>query len=308
MVIAHAAAARFVRDRFGADPTSLQPLDRGGWSVPYAFRAGSRQLVIRFSEVEEDFAKDERAAAYGSSALPVPPVLERGTALGLFFAVTERATGEYLERIGPADLRTLLPRLFALLDAMRKVDVSEMRGYGSWGRDGEAHHHSWHDALVAIGTDRPTLRIYGWSTKLGQWPAAEAAFRDALRALERVAGRHRVDRHLIHSDLLNRNVLVHEGAITAVLDWGSSLYGDFLFDLAWLWFWSPWSPGWEAIDWRVEAARHHAATGFDVPGFEDRLRACALYIGLDGMTYQAWKELRHDLEATAERTIEILRS
>ena len=35
------------------------------------------------------------------------------------------------------------------------------------------------------------------------------------------------ERHLIHSDLLNFNVLVADDLISAVIDWGSSLYGDF---------------------------------------------------------------------------------
>ena len=36
------------------------------------------------------------------------------------------------------------------------------------------------------------------------------------------------------------------------------------------------------------------------------LVAGAIYIGLDGMTYQAWKGLWADLDATAERLMEIL--
>jgi thiamine kinase-like enzyme len=45
---------------------------------------------------------------------------------------------------------------------------------------------------------------------------------------------HVIQGHLVHSDLLHYNVLVAADRVTAVLDWGSSLYGDFLFDLAWL--------------------------------------------------------------------------
>ena len=51
-------------------------------------------------------------------------------------------------------------------------------------------------------------------------------------------------RHVIHMDLLNRNVLVSEDGtrIEAVFDWGCSAYGDFLYDVAWFTFWAPWHP------------------------------------------------------------------
>ncbi|MFJ4902546.1 phosphotransferase [Streptomyces sp. NPDC088727] len=34
--------------------------------------------------------------------------------------------------------------------------------------------------------------------------------------------------HMIHGDLLSRNVLAADGTITAVLDWGDALCGDHL--------------------------------------------------------------------------------
>jgi hygromycin-B 4-O-kinase len=47
------------------------------------------------------------------------------------------------------------------------------------------------------------------------------------------------ERHLIHSDLLHYNVLVAGDQISAVFDWGCALYGDLLYDVAWLTFWAP---------------------------------------------------------------------
>ena len=44
----------------------------------------------------------------------------------------------------------------------------------------------------------------------------------------------RTTRHVIHGDLLNRNILVDGERINAVLDWGNALYGDHLYDAAWL--------------------------------------------------------------------------
>ncbi len=39
------------------------------------------------------------------------------------------------------------------------------------------------------------------------------------------------------------------------------MYGDFLHDLAWFAFWSPWYPAWENIDFPHEAAHHYESIG-----------------------------------------------
>ena len=114
-------------------------------------------------------------------------------------------------------------------------------------------------------------------------------------------------RTLVHSDLLHFNVLVADDRITGLLDWGCSLYGDFLYDVGWFTFWAPWEPAWNGIDFGAEALRHYARLGLDVPDVALRLRACELQIGLDGMAYQAYKGFWSDLQWTAARTLELAR-
>ena len=115
-------------------------------------------------------------------------------------------------------------------------------------------------------------------------------------------------RHLVHSDLLNYNVLVDDQRIAAVLDWGSSLYGAFLYDLAWFAFWSPWYPAWERIDFALEARDHYAATGVAVPRFDERLRCYQVHIGLGAQAYNAFRGRWAELAATARRTLTVARA
>ena len=84
-------------------------------------------------------------------------------------------------------------------------------------------------------------------------------------------------RYLVHSDLLNNNVLAAGDRVAAVLDWGCAVYGDFVYDLAW--FWQSWYPAWHAIDFEREAAHHYEAIGLDVPNLKERLHCYEVHIG-----------------------------
>jgi hygromycin-B 4-O-kinase len=111
-------------------------------------------------------------------------------------------------------------------------------------------------------------------------------------------------RHLVHSDLLNFNVLVTDDRVGAVFDWGAAIYGDFLWDVAWLTFWQPWYAEWASVDLRASVQRHYQEIGLAVPNFDARLRCYELAIGLDGLAYQAWANKRPDDVAWTIRRIE----
>jgi hypothetical protein len=73
-----------------------------------------------------------------------------------------------------------------------------------------------------------------------------------------------------------------------LLDWGASIFGDFLYDVAVLTFWWPYyAEKWGGIDIRGEIERHYADIGLAVPSFRERLRLCELDIGVVHIAYQA---------------------
>ncbi len=301
------AVEAFLLDRFGPSVRNVAPLTGGEWSQAFAYRVEDQDLVVRFSALEGAFRKDEIASRYASPALPIPAILEIGEAPAGFFAISERRFGEVLETVDEARMRALIPSIMATLDAIRLADISGTSGFGGWDHAGKAPHATWRAALLDIASDPPEYVHHGWRQRLAESPTGDAPFLETFAQLESVAANLPDERHLIHSDLLNRNVLVDDDRITAVFDWGSSMYGDFLLDLGWLCFWAPWTPAYRAIDFRQAAIEHYAAIGLEVPRFADRLRACELWIGLDGMVYQAFKGRWDDLAWTAARTLEIAR-
>jgi hygromycin-B 4-O-kinase len=305
VIVDLAQAEAFLMSRFGSDGIDAAPLGTGVWSKAFAFRRAGGDYVIRFGAHLEDFAKDRLAARYAGPALPIPRVVEIGEAFGEYYAISERVTGGYIDDVDEAQMRALLPSLFAALDATRLADLSGTTGYGGWGADGTAPYPSWRAALLDVANDRPTDRIHGWRERLAASPVGIGPFEEAYERLLALAGRVPEQRHLIHSDLLHFNVLVEADRITGVLDWGCGMYGDFVYDLAWLCFWKPWYPAWKRIDFQAEARRYYASIGLDVSHFEERLRCCQIHIGLAGQAYMAYAGNWTDLQNTAQHTLDV---
>ena len=298
----------FLQARLGGDIQEVAVIGKGDWSQAFSFQRGSEHFVVRFGAHVEDFNKDRRAMRFATPSLPIPRVLEIGEALGGYFCLSERAWGTgYLEEQGAEEMRRSVPAVCQLLDALRGADVSGTVGFGGWsGTDGNAPFASWPEQLLAV--DQENERVHGWHASLAESPTGVAPYREALAYLQSQLDICPSERHLIHNDLLHFNVLVSGDKISAVVDWGNSLYGDFLYDLAAFTFYAPWYPAMQGVDWERELHGHWDAQGVALPLFTERLRCYQAHIGLEGMAYSAFTRRWGDLADTARRTLFLLRA
>lgn len=282
-----AEARAFLRRWSTPAVTEVIYVGEGQWSRCYGFVQGGRDLVVRFGRHVEDFERDRVAARWATVDLPVPEVLDLVEESDWWAAISTRVRGEPLESLSTEGWRTVLPSLLASLDAMRAVDLSASQGFGPWDADGCGRHKSWREALLAVGHEGPDDRTPGWRGTVAAEPALEAVFVAGLARLTVLADACPQGHHLIHDDLLNRNVLVTDGRVTGVFDWGCSMYGDHLYDLAHLLFWAPWYPALEALDLRSKTFEHLDLIGLAVPDADHRLTACQLRLGLGALAYSA---------------------
>ncbi len=243
-------------------------------------------------------------AAHSAALLPIPAVIEIGAAGDGYFAVSERAHGELLNGLHGPGMRSALPGLLAALDALRAIDVSGTKGYGIWAPDGTGPARNWAQALLAISQE--TIRVPGWRSALAASPVGIGPFDRGYARLRELAEGLPEERHVVHGDLLNHNVLVQGSRVTAVIDWGNALYGDWLYDAAWLIFWWPWFPQWHDIDITPELKRHWEQQGGLPSDLHHRLQAYLVHIGLDAMAYNAFRGRWDDLARNASQISELM--
>jgi len=285
MDVDEADAAAYLAQTLGVD-SDVTLIGEGAWSRCFAFNMGHAEMVVRFGDHGDDFEKDRLASRYNAEWLPIPEVVQVGTAFGGFTCISTRVPGTPLEDVSEADWVELAPSVVDIMEAIRTVRIPGPDTWGRWDPNGVASHATWRDFLLAVDDDSAATRTPGWRSKLRGHTAGEEAFNEGYRLLESidVAG---VERSLVHADLINRNVHVVNDEITGVFDWGSSMYGDHLYELAWLQFWAPWHPNLD-IDLLIESLDEEwAAVEHQVDDREQRTLACHLHIALDHLAYHA---------------------
>jgi hygromycin-B 4-O-kinase len=301
--------ARFLKEWYGPSVTGIRPLGAGAWSQAFAFRHDGVEQVMRWSRFADNFARDAFAARFGSDALPIPEITARGKVGDLFYAVAPFAEGAYLERLPRDELERTLPALLELLHGLRRVDLADTSGFGIWNGEGIAPHSTWRGFLLDDKDDSVGSLITGWRANLAASPLGMEPFERLWRRFEPLVERCPDERQLVHSDTLNGNVLAAGGRITALLDWGSSFFGDALFDVAWFVFYQPWFPQFGQVDMTrrlLDDYRADPQTNKD--DLDARLRCYLTYIGLDSIAYNAFRKNWPNAQEAADYTWGLLGS
>jgi hygromycin-B 4-O-kinase len=293
-------ANRFVKAHFGNRAQYLAPLGSGDWSRAYSFMLDGREMVIRFGSYLDDFEKDRVMGAYSMAYLPIPKVIEVGETESGFFAVSERVQGEkHLDELDEPELRIVLPQLFDALYELQKLDLTDTQEVGLWRPEGTGP--SWGDELLSVA--EPRDRLKGWRERLDAFPREASIFDAGVVKLRQLAPQLPECRGIVHNDLLNRNVLVDNGKLTGVFDWGNAFYGDPLYDQACFLYWWPWFPQWQGIDLQEILDRHWEKHGGSPAQMKERLLCYLIHIGLDHIAYSAFRERTEDMRRNADQLL-----
>jgi hygromycin-B 4-O-kinase len=292
-----------LRAQFATDVQDVVPLFGGEFSRAFAFTANGQSYVIRlnpFDHAVEAFTKDDYAwRHFASPALPIPRVVAIGQADGLHFAISERVAGHRLEEVPLPERRALLPAVLDIVDAIGRADVSASHGYGAWDLDGNGTAASWHSFLAAVIENWAEGYYQDWHALFRESFLERDVFEVVYRRMLRLVPYCPEARALIHNDLHFDNIMSDGRRITGVVDWANALYGDALYDVAWLDWWFAKSDDQEAI--ALLHARHRAA-----PHFRERIACYTCYIGLDDLRFYAKTERQEQYERARDRLLALI--
>ena len=299
----------FLQAHHRAPVRDLEALRGGYWSAAYSYRLDERDLVVRFGASREGYDMDQAAMPFGRPDLPVPEVLDVGEALGGAFAISVRHHGRFLEDVRPGEAETVGPAIGRMLAALR-ANTAPPDSAPDWFGSVDPSPATWRQWLEWNLIDPPTWPNHGWRARLAEHADADRLFRaceDRLAAL-RDAWPERRD--LVHSDLLHQNVLLNEAGdeVTAVFSWKLSVFGDFLWDVAWCSLWAPWHPGVAALDLLDRTLASPDLTPADLVDAEVRHTAYMLQIGAQHLGWNAWRGDEAILRDVMARTEQVLES
>lgn len=283
----------FLKNYHKNETVNITPANRGEWSRAYFYQINNKNLVIRLSELEENFINDKYAEKFNSKYLPIPEVLDIGKWENVYYAISTKLEGEYIEKLSKSNLQKTLPSILNMLDSLRKADTDSSIGYGWWDREGDGKYTSWKNFLLDINNPNQNPVLKGWKKKLSSNQKLYKKFNDLLSKMKTYIEYCPEKRELIHSDLLHYNLLIDKEKISAVLDWGCAKYGDFLYDIAWFIFWQKWHKNMEELDLKNILLNHLKQKETDLTNSEKRLKAYYLHITLDSIIYSVltdrWK-------------------
>jgi len=301
--IAHERVLSLLRETFDGTVHDLVPLHGGQIARSFRFRFGGQLYVVRFAKEDSlgGFAKEAFVAQRLAPRVPIATLVRIGHVQELDYAISAFVAGRTLDKVDAAESAVVTPALITALDAIHDTDLGGWLGAGVFDANGAGRAPSWHAHLAAIREEEGPSNFHGrWHTLFAESYLERDLFDAVYAEMIELLPFCPEERFLVHGDYGFDNVLAEGGTITAVLDWTNAMFGDFLYDVAYLRFF----PSHEDFAARFRA--HYAATRRDVPNFEARMRCYTCYIGLDSLRFFAMADQRGNYDWARHRLRELL--
>lgn len=299
-----ALARAIVSELTGRQVSCIHPLRGGNVATAFRVRSGGDDLVVRLVKgIPDAFVADHAIAGLlADSTIPVPRLLAIAERAGWQYAVSAFAPGEMADRLGAAAAERLAPELLRVTAAIHGVDVSGTTGFGAIGPDGNGRLSSWREAIGSAFDERQNGYWHGWRSDLAHSQLDWHLFDRADTALRSLLEHCPERRWLVHGDFGFSNLLVEDGRITAVLDWTNARFGDFLWDVAWLGFFT------DDPDLRARLRPPKVSDETAGPKADERLSCYQLAIGMDALRFYARADDAAAYEWATRRLSDVLAS
>lgn len=267
----------FFHDHLHLPEAAYQTVADGELSQAYFYETPEGERVLRInSQTQEGFLKDQYAADHFPDAgIPVPKILETGELEpGMFFSISERVPGQTLDKLSAEEMDSLMPEIIKTVDAIHSIPPMG-EGFGYWQLDGSGKYTSWRETLAA-------MQVADDDDKLPGVDFFDQALHDQLKAkIDALLTYCPEERVLLHADFGFNNTLSDGKSITGVIDWHGSMYGDPLFDVAWLDFWG------SKQGYAARFRQYYESRGRLPAHFDERIKCYSLLTGMGSLAFFA---------------------
>jgi len=283
---------KFLSQQMDAEITSLQKLSSGMFSQAYSFVVDKKEYVLRLNKHKKDFAKDIYAFENFGDQLPIPKILKHGKYDDEFyFAITSKCKGVMHNKIN--NPKKIVPEIIKAIEIMRSIDIAKKPGFGLLDENGCGTNDNWREAIVSLYNHKfPQINIEKlFNDSILEREFFEKTFKKSSNLLAFIPE----EKYLVHGDFGFDNLIIDDNKITGILDWAESKYGDFLYDVAWLDFWS------NDVEYAREFKNYYNANKIDVLHFDERIECYCLHIGLGSLILAAFLNDKQDYAKIKER-------
>lgn len=295
------AMLTLLNKQFGKTIAGLKPIQTGHMSRSYSFTVGGKDYILRFNSSSESFEKDAYAHNhYASPSIPIPRIVTIGQVEELAYAISERLPGTMLNFMSDVEYRKVIPSMLEVLDAIHHVDISNQPHYGYVNARGIGQSASWQQHIASIYDENPEDFYGHWHTLFQNLFLERSVFDTVYQKMLGLLDYCPEERYLLHGDYGFDNVLAHEGKITAVLDWALSQYGDFLYDAAYLHYFS------YQYDFLECFRQFYESKNRSIPFYDERMMCYTCSIGLNAMRFFAMAQLQREYTWARERILSLL--
>lgn len=282
----------FLQKKIDPQITSLEFLTGGEMSQAFGFKSKNKEYVIRFFKWDDTFKKDKFAHDnYSSDKLPIPKVYEIGKYSDeLFYCISSRAKEITLDLLSPELQIKMMDEEIKLMHALHSTKVI-CHGYGWWDENGNGTYASWKDYILHKKDE-----IYSnWEVLYGKSFLEKEIIEDTYLKINELTIFLPEDRYLVHADLGWSNEISDETRITGVLDWGNSVYGDFLYDVSFKHFWSSDSNFLEKYLHSLDA------NNYNLENSRERIKCYLLHVGVGVLGFFAESSQKEKYDKAQKR-------
>lgn len=285
----------FIKNNFDNSISNLELINGGEMSQAFSFQISKGNFVIRINTSSRAFYKDQKAfEIFGNNGIPIPEIIKIGQIDDIYhFAISKKAEGKHITDLTEEEYKKTLPSLLKIMDHIHEIDINDSSGYGKWNLEGIGRNKSWREFLLTINEFQNKEDLFKNSfLEIDVW---EKVYSEIKKLSEFCSE----ERFLVHGDYGNNNAVSDGERVTGIFDWADSLYGDYLYDIAWITFWLKKPERIKEIEGYYEAK--------NIPNFKERLLCYKLRIGLGSLSFYAFSNQKDKYDSIKQRTLNLLR-